>query len=297
MQTKTYLNTEEAADYLHIKERKLYELVANGGVPCSKVTGKWLFPRTALDRWIEAGLTMPAGVSAQDAPPIMGGSHDPLLEWAVRQSGSGLAMLPEGSEAGLERLAKYEVCAAAVHLHSGSDDDDQANIIGLMQSHALHDGVLVHCVKREQGLLVAPGNPLALRDVRHARESKARFGLRQKGAGAQLLLERLITRDGGSVTDVMAGISPFATGQDLAMAIRNRDVDCGVATRSVAATHGLDFLPLGWEYFDLAMRRRSYFEPGMQALLHLMRSEDFQRQARHFSGYDCRETGSIRLNR
>ena len=240
---------------------------------------------------------MPAGVSAQGAPPIMGGSHDPLLEWAVRQSGSGLAMLPEGSEAGLERLAKNEVCAAAIHLHSGGDSDDQANMIGLMQSHALHDGVLVHCVKREQGLLVAPGNPLALRDVQHARDSKARFGLRQKGAGAQLLLERLITRDGGSVTDLVSAVSPFATGQDLAMAIRNREVDCGIATRSVAATHGLDFLPLAWEYFDLAMRRRHYFEPGMQALLSLMRSDDFQRQARHFSGYDCRETGRIRLNR
>ena len=46
-----YLNTEDAAAYLGIRERKLYELVANGAVPCSKVTGKWLFPRAALDRF------------------------------------------------------------------------------------------------------------------------------------------------------------------------------------------------------------------------------------------------------
>ena len=48
------LNTDEAAAYLRMSERKLYELVAAGSVPCSKVTGRWLFPKTALDRWVAA---------------------------------------------------------------------------------------------------------------------------------------------------------------------------------------------------------------------------------------------------
>ena len=50
------LTTDEAAIYLRLSERKLYELVANGAVPCTKVTGRWLFPRAALDRWVMAGL-------------------------------------------------------------------------------------------------------------------------------------------------------------------------------------------------------------------------------------------------
>src|SRR6516162_3312965 len=50
------LTTDEAATYLRLSERKLYELVANGAVPCTKVTGKWLFPKAALDRWLAAGL-------------------------------------------------------------------------------------------------------------------------------------------------------------------------------------------------------------------------------------------------
>src|SRR4051812_50179448 len=93
------LTTDEAAVYLRLSERKLYELVANGAVPCTKVTGKWLFPRAALDRWLAVGLVLPALAQAP-APPIVGGSHDPLLEWALRESGSGLASLPRGSEAG-----------------------------------------------------------------------------------------------------------------------------------------------------------------------------------------------------
>ena len=95
------LTTEEAATYLRLSERKLYELVANAAVPCSKVTGRWLFPKAALDRWVAAGLLTTAPL-ARPAPPIVGGSHDPLLEWALRESGSGLATLPEGTCAAFE---------------------------------------------------------------------------------------------------------------------------------------------------------------------------------------------------
>src|SRR5882762_10115100 len=103
------LTTEETAAYLRLSERKLYDLVANGAVPCTKVTGKWLFPKAALDRWLAAGLIAPAGLMHAPAPPIVGGSHDPLLEWVLRESGCQLASLPEGSEAGLRRLVRDEV--------------------------------------------------------------------------------------------------------------------------------------------------------------------------------------------
>ena len=68
--------------------------MANRAVPCSKVTGRWLFPRAALDRWVSAGLIAPAGLAQVTAPPIVGGSHDPLLEWALRESTCGLAACP-----------------------------------------------------------------------------------------------------------------------------------------------------------------------------------------------------------
>src|SRR3989442_15526737 len=82
------LTTDEAATYLRLSERKLYELVANGAVPCTKVTGKWLFPKAALDRWLAAGLLTPAPPHSP-APPLLGGRPDPLLEWALPESGSG----------------------------------------------------------------------------------------------------------------------------------------------------------------------------------------------------------------
>src|ERR1043165_5872922 len=99
------LTTAEAAAYLRLKERKIYEMVAEGAIPCAKITGKWLFPKAELDRWLAASVQRPPGIPAGEPRPIIGGSHDPLLEWALRESGLGLASLAEGSEAGIERFA------------------------------------------------------------------------------------------------------------------------------------------------------------------------------------------------
>src|SRR4029078_10096226 len=55
--------TAEAAAYLRLKERKIYEMVAEGSVPCTKVTGRWLFPKAELDQWLTARLVRPDGVA------------------------------------------------------------------------------------------------------------------------------------------------------------------------------------------------------------------------------------------
>src|SRR5215475_9140956 len=103
------LTTAEAAAYLRLRERKLYELVADRQIPCTKVTGKWLFSRADLDHWLLAGMVRPPGVLATELPPIVGGSHDPLLQWALNESRAGLAILPEGSEAGYQRFLSGEL--------------------------------------------------------------------------------------------------------------------------------------------------------------------------------------------
>jgi putative molybdopterin biosynthesis protein len=287
------LTTEEAAVYLRLSERKLYELVANGAVPCTKVTGKWLFPRAALDRWLVAGLVLPALAQAP-APPIVGGSHDPLLEWALRESGSGLASLPEGSEAGLRRLARGEIAAAAIHVHRLDGDDEAANLDAVADAPGLHDVVVIACARREQGLVLAPGNPLQLRDVAGVAARRARLALRPQGAGAQLLLLALLAR-AGLAFDALALVKPVCpTGADIAQAVRSGRADCGIATRAVAQAAGLDFVPLTWERFDLALHQRDYFRPGLQTLFKFVRTAAFRDRAAELAGYDVSEAGDVR---
>ncbi|MGA7427880.1 MAG: helix-turn-helix transcriptional regulator [Rhodoplanes sp.] len=288
------LTSAEAAEYLRLKERKLYELVATGAVPCTKVTGRWLFPKAELDRWIAASLAQPSGFMPAEPPPIIGGSHDPLLEWALRESGSALATLPEGSERGLERFLAGEVAAAAIHLHALDHGETDANIEAVRRSAKTHDAVLIAFVRREQGFVVAPGNPLGLNSIADVVERRARLALRPKGAGAQLLLLALLHRAGAPFEAIAHGpVCP--TGPDIAQAIRAGHADCGIATRSVANAAGLGFVPIMWENFDLVLRQRDYFRAPMQAFLRFLRSNEFKARAQEAGGYDVSRAGQVRF--
>jgi excisionase family DNA binding protein len=289
------LTTDEAAAYLRLSERKLYELVANGAVPCTKATGRWLFPKAALDRWLAAGLAVPAGLAYEPAPPIVGGSHDPLLEWALRESGCGLASLAEGSEAGLARLLRREVMAAAIHLHRLDGDDEGANIEAVAHAPGLHDAVVIAFALREQGLVVAPGNPLHLADMATIAARGARMAQRPRGAGAQLLLLALCAQAGLGMEALAAVKPPCPTGADLAQAVRAARADCGIATRAVALAAGLDFVPLTWERFDLVLRRRDYFLPPAQALFGFLQTPALRARAGELGGYDVADVGRVRL--
>ncbi len=294
---REYLTTAEAADYLRLGERKLYELVADGRIPCTKATGKWLFPKWLLDRWLAAGMSLPEGLTPLAAPPVIAGSHDPLLEWALRESGSGLALLPEGSEAGLRRLRAGEAMIAGIHLHNVDGPDEGANLAAVAADSALTDAVLIAFVRREQGLVVAPGNPLALATIADVAAKRARLVERQTGAGAQALLLRLSKQSAIDIGALARVGPPARTGDDLALAVREGRADCGIATRAVAATRGLDFISLAWESFDLVLRRRDFFEKGSQALFDFVRTPAFAARAAALGGYDTAETGRVLLNR
>ena len=291
-----FLTTSEAADYLRLGERKLYELVTAGAIPCSKVTGKWLFPRHELDLWVLSGLAHPEGMIAADVPPIVGGSQDDLLEWGLRESGSALASLNEGTTRGVERLQRNEVIAAAIHFHGHdqSANATDANIAAVRSMSGLHDAVLVGIARREQGLLLAPGNPKNLRTLSDVVASGAKVAVRQPGAGAQLLLEALLARIGATPKQLRKLEPPCLTGPDLAAAIRAGNADCGIATRAAAKSAGLDFVPLLWESFDLLMRQRSYFRTNMQSLVRFLGETRFSQRAAEMSGYDTAASGRIR---
>lgn len=288
------LTTSEAADYLRLKERKLYELVAEGAIPCTKITGKWLFPKDELDRWLNESLVRPEGLDRPEPMPIVGGSHDPLLEWALRESGSGLATLPEGSEAGLARFQKGELVAAGIHLHSLADENGDANLDAIRSRPGFSDAVLIAFVRREVGLLTAENNPLQLQGFQDAVKKQARMATRPEGAGAQQLLYALMHRLKISEDKMKLADKPSPTGPDLAQAIKHSRADCGLATRAVANALGLDFVPVVTERFDLVVRQRDYFRLPFQRFVTFLQGPAFAARAGEMGGYDIIEAGAIR---
>jgi putative molybdopterin biosynthesis protein len=287
------LTTAEAADYLRLRERKLYELVAERQIPCTKVTGKWLFSRADLDRWLLAGMARPPGVPPAEPPPIVGGSHDPLLQWALAECRAGLAMLPEGSAAGYQRFLAGEVIATAIHFHALDGPFQDANIEIVRQEAGLYDAVLIGFAAREQGLIVAAGNPLRLSGLAEVRDKGLRLAVRPEGAGAQQLLQGLAKREGIALAD-LAGTVLAQTGPDVAQAVRAGRAHCGIATRAVATAAGVGFVPLCLERFDLLLRQRDYFRAPLQSLIKLFAEPRFANQAAELGGLDVAAAGSIR---
>jgi len=287
--------TSEAAAYLRLKERKIYEMVAEGSVPCTKVTGRWLFPKAELDQWLAASVVHPNGMARPEPAPIIAGSHDPLLEWALRESGSGLATLAVGSEAGFNRFIAGETVAAAIHLHALEDAEADANVVTLRSRSDLQDAVLIAFCRREQGFLVAPGNPLKIESIEDVAAKNVRMALRPEGAGAQLLLLALLHRTQLALDKLNAAKPACPTGPDIAQAIRAGRADAGIATRGVANAAGLAFVPIVWEHFDLVMRQRDYFHAPLQKLIRFLRADELVARALELGGYDLDEAGQVRF--
>ena len=110
-----------------------------------------------------------------------------------------------------------------------------------------------------------------------------------------MLLLSLLHQAKATLDQLNAAEPVSPTGPDIAQAIRAGRADTGIATRGVANAAGLDFVPIAWEPFDLVMRQRDYFRPGLQALARFLRSDAFSARAAELDGYDLAETGAVRF--
>ncbi|WP_435102877.1 substrate-binding domain-containing protein [Arhodomonas sp. AD133] len=288
-----FLTTREVADYLRLKERKVYDLARNHAIPCARITGKLLFPRQAIDLWVMSHLEGDSATSTPP-PPVYAGSQDPLLEWALRESHADLGLLCQGSGDGVERLLDGRAQLAGLHVldpASGAYNDPVRLGLGGMR-----DLVMIEWAEREQGLVVAPGNPLGLTAIADLQRPGVRIARRQHGAGAATLFHHLLETAGIDPRSLALAPRPALTEDDLALEVRDGRADCGLAVEAAARRHGLDFLPLARERFDLAMRRRSYFEAPMQRLMAFVQSTTFRERATALGGYDVSRCATVRYN-
>ncbi len=287
------MTTREVADYLRLKERKIYDLVAAKAIPCTRVTGKWLFPKSLIDLWILDNTDCPNNARKHLEPPlVLAGSHDPLLEWAVRESGCDLAMLFNGSLDGLHRLAEGRAMVCGLHLRH---HDGRYNV-PYVQALSGFSGVAVEWAKRQQGLIVAANNPKAIQSLDDLLRPEIRVVLRQPEAGSYLLLTHLLSEKGIEINQLNC-ISLTARDQlEVAMMVASHKADVGLGV--AAATHHLplSFIELHNERYDLVVSRREYFEPPFQKLLAFTRSEVFLERAHELPGYNFREMGKIHYN-
>ena len=292
------MNTREVARYLGINEKKVYFLAKSGKIPCTRVTGKWTFPKKLIDKWIEesASGVIERNARTEERRFLLGaGSDDPSLGilhdlYEAQTQTASFFMTTVGSSGGLAAIRSGAADFATAHLlepaRSGTDDLAADKLLS-------SDTVVVELFYRELGLLVAAGNPKGIKSLRDLTRSNLRIINRQPGSGTRIYLDQELSRARLNVKKISGYDTVVSTHLEVGLGVLRGGADVGLATRTTAQWLGLEFIPLTRERFDMLVRKDRFFTRGIQVLLGIVGSREFRERVDTLGGYDVKESGRI----
>ncbi len=290
---RRFMTVREAARYLDLHEKKVYALAAEGQIPATKVTGKWLFPRELVEQWL---LESAHGGVLTDRL-VVAGSDDPLLYRAIMQlanqvqGGALVSYTHTGTQLGLSLLGRRraDVCG----MHWGPAEESNHRHLAVVRQHPQHhDWVVQRAYYREQGLILAPDMRPAGGDIRSLFNPKVRWAMRQDGSGSQRFLRETLARH--SVDPASLRVTGQANSErEAAALVALQQADVAPGARAAAAEFGLEFLPIGWEAYDLVLRRGVFFRHLFQKLFEQLQSPECRRWAQLLGGYDYADCGKV----
>ena len=222
------------------------------------------------------------------------GSHDLLLDvisdlLSGENEGIRLSSTHVGSLGGLMALARGEAHMSPTHLL-----DEETGVYNESYIRKLfpnEEMLLVKGVRRIQGLMVANGNPLGIKGVEDL--TRVKYVNRQRGAGTRVLLDYKLKQAGISPSEIDGYDAEAATHMAVAAQVASGEADCGMGVYSAAHAMGLDFIPVGDEEYDFAMRPETYESPEMKCFLRLLGSDEFRNKLEELGGYSFEGSGSV----
>ena len=292
-------STKEVARFLNINEKMVYALVSEKGLPATKVTGKWLFPKHLVEQWIEANtINYPESATRQPALQgllIVAGSNDLLLDRTLslynRLNSGNVAVFGNlGSMGGLQALRKNLCHIASSHLLQ--DDEREYNFDFAFKELDRAPAVLNFC-RREQGILLAKGNPKKISAVADLGRPGITIVNRSLGTGTRLLFDKEMQKAGLKGEKIKGYTNEVARHLDVGLEILSKRADAGPGIKAVAGLLDLDFIPLRWERFDLMIAKDWFFEENIQRFLGLLHEKEFKDLVAKISGYDLSLSGKM----
>ena len=295
----SFLGTREVSEYLGINEKQVYSLIHNRGLPGTKITGKWLFPRHLVDRWIESSVAGFPGewpfVQRAQGLLLVAGSDDPLLVRLIslfRRHFTETIPLQSraGSTEGIMALKRGLCHIAAVHLYSAQNPHHGEDYLtGYFDQRA----VAVSLAVRTQGLLLAKGNPLGIRSLEDILTGRLRWAGREVGTGTRLRLEMELDHLGTDRSGFADDSLTLGSHMEVGVSIMRGQADAGLAIQNVSEILDLDFIPLFRERFDLVTFRETFFQKEIQNFFGLLNTMEFAEIGAGLSGYDVSGAGKI----
>jgi|TARA_B110000879_G_scaffold64317_1_gene90506 molybdate-binding protein len=284
-----YFTTEELADFLRIKSRKVYDLVSKDLVPHSRVMGKLLFSKIEISNWISGNKS--EDIQLKSMPIVLLGSHDPLLELAVKNSKSGIAMSFDGSTQGLERFKLNEGFVSGLHLYD--NDENIWNVPIVKKQLSDKAVVLIEWAKRERGLIFKENNNI--KNISIENYKGKRLVRRQIGSGSEIYLQYILRTYNLSHDDFKRTEIAYSENDAVHLVLSDK-ADVTLGLKSEAKKYQLGFCPIITERFDLVVDRKFWFEKPFQDLLNFCKTSHFKEIASNLDGYNIIDLGKVHFN-
>jgi len=293
------LSTREVAELLGVNEKMIYTMITEKGLPATKITGKWLFPGTLVEQWVASRtINYPRQPeSAVEVPNLLliAGSNDILLDRALalfrRQAPEFVTLFGNLGSLGGLRALRQGLCHLATS-HLAQENQEEYNFSFAASVFEDLPAVVNFC-RREQGLLVAAGNPRGIRRVGDIGALGLTIANRPLDASTRLMLDHELLKAGLDCTEVQGYDREFQSHLEVGLEVLAGRAHTGPGIRAVAALLGLDFIPLRWERFDLLIPKNGFFSKAVQQFLELLHGMAFQELAESLSGYDLSLSGKM----
>ena len=224
------------------------------------------------------------------------GSHDPLLDEVADMMHRAdptvfMSSSHVGSMGGIMAIRRGEAHAGGCHL---LDTETGVYNLSFLKKYFPNGGIrLVRCVGRQQGLMLAKGNPLDIKEFADITKNGVRYVNRQKGSGTRVLMDYLCEQYAVNVSDIYGYEREELTHTSVAAQIANGSADVGMGIYSAAQLYDLDFLPICIEEYDLIIPDHAWETPVVQQLIATLKSPAFREKMLAMGGYTVDHPGEI----
>ena len=224
------------------------------------------------------------------------GSHDPLLDELgdmlhLADNDVYMSSSHVGSMGGIMAIRRGEAHAAGCHLLN--TDNGEYNV-SFIKKYFPRGGVkLVRCVGRQQGMMVAKGNPLGIEAFADIAKPGVRYVNRQRGSGTRILTDYLCKQNELDTAAIYGYDREELTHTSVAAQIVSGSADAGMGIYSAAKLYDLDFIPICIEEYDLIVPDHAWDTPQVRAMLETMKSDAFREKILSLGGYTVENPGEI----
>lgn len=300
MDGKAY-TPDEVAQLFQISKHTVYELIKRGELQAFKIGNKMRIEQEEIERYKESTKApvkkiQVAQVDISGSIPIrLSGSHDFLVEHFVKQTSKDLHLQIQptyiGSLEGLMMLYRGQSDIAAIHL---LDPASQEYNLPFIHQLFIYESIsVVRFVSREQGFIVAKGNPKGITNFHDLTRKDVQFVNRQKGAGTRFLFDSMLSKNGIDPTKINGYTNEEWNHLSTASYISRGIADVVFGIQSAASHLDLDFIPIAKEQFDLVFRFTNENKQNLTTLITYLQSPEFKNSVTDLHGYDIQNLGKI----